>query len=110
VEAPTCNCVAIHSLFSSKGVTAPNPDWDVVGFLVQTELIFARDVTSECDYLVFGRTALQEVVESGIPRHLRTAWILLDYETDEMEMLLAVVQTVKGHHDYMEDEDFQKGI
>ncbi len=55
---------------------------------------------SQREFLVYGRAALEQIVISGQGERLRVARVELDKETNELEFLLAVIQTLRGRHDY----------
>ena len=93
----------IESLFASDGLN-PNPESDPRPMLHRAEVIFGVDVMTGHQFLVFGKAALQKIVASGTAENLQTVYIGLDQETDELEKLCALVQTIKGYYDY-EGED-----
>ena len=93
--------ISIDGLFDKTGI-GPNTDTDPpVGQVIkEAELIFGRDVMSERLFLVYGADALKEILDKREARDMTEIIIELDQETGELERLCALVQTIKGHHDY----------
>jgi hypothetical protein len=68
-------------------------------------VIFGVDVMTEHQFLVYGRDVLKEIMDTGKGRSLRVLRIGLDQETEELEKLLALVELVRGRHDYQSYEE-----
>ena len=67
------------------------------------DLIFGFDISREVDVLMYGRQALQAVIESGKRRPFRVLRIEYDQRNgDQLEYLLAAIRVLKGRHDYEE--------
>ncbi len=93
--------IPINALFDESGVR-PNPSGvDYRPMLHQAEVIFGVDHMSGRQFLVYGRALLESIVESGVTRSLYTLRIGIDQETKELEQLLALMQVIKGKHDYV---------
>ena len=65
-------------------------------------MILAVDVMTQGEALVYGREALEQIAEGDASSELLVLRIAIDAETDELERLIALVQTIKGHHDYQQ--------
>jgi hypothetical protein len=68
--------------------------------LAIADLIFGVDLKSGKQSLVFGRSALEELVRAGKSDILRVVNVGIDQETVELEKLASLVQDIKGYHDY----------
>jgi hypothetical protein len=90
--------IPIDALFDEG--TGPNLSADPRGELRDAEVIRGVDWTTQNEFLVFGRDTMERIVRSGAPEPCRVLQIGLDQDTDELEKLLALVQVVKGRHDY----------
>lgn len=90
----------IHALFDVDGVR-PNPHFDTRRDFAAADVIFGRDVMSGRYFLVYGRAALERVLDGTGPTTLKTMVIELDQRDEaELKSLLSVVRTTKGQHDY----------
>lgn len=92
--------VPIHAIYG-RDISEPNRNPDYRPWLLAADLILGRDVGSGHEFLVYGRPALEEVSRSGRPRPFRIAVVEVDMETDELELLLALVEVLRGRHDYL---------
>lgn len=92
--------VPIDALFD-EGV-GPNlsGEHDPRESLATADVILGVDVMTEREFLVYGRDALEDVTEGGEPRPMVVLRVGLDQETDELEKLIALVQTTRGRNDY----------
>jgi hypothetical protein len=68
--------------------------------LRDADVILGMDVMSRSVFLIYGQDVLEDLARTGEARHLRVLRIGLDQETEELERLVALVETVKGRHDY----------
>jgi hypothetical protein len=68
--------------------------------LFQADVVLGVDEETGYEFLVFGRHLLQDCVDLNQSVDVLKVPIL--QVTDELEMLLAVLNVVKGHHDYQE--------
>jgi hypothetical protein len=68
--------------------------------LREADVIIGVDVTSGHQFPVYGRAAFERIARTGQTEWLRITLVPLNQETGDLERLLAVVQAVKGHHDY----------
>jgi hypothetical protein len=91
--------IPIAALFGHG--TEPNPNVDVREMVDEADVVLALDVMTQGEHLVFGRGVLAELAVSGEERELCVLIISLDQDTDELANLSALVETVKGHHDYL---------
>ena len=92
--------VSIDALFASDEYS-PNIEIDAAGVLGRSQVILGRDTMTERQFLVYGRGALESVVASGEPQALDVLTVELDEQTLELEKLIALVEVVKGHTDYV---------
>lgn len=90
--------VPIAAIFDASGASF-NPSADYRQQLSDAEVILGVDVMSQKETIVFGLQLLEEIAANGT-RPIRVLRVALDFETDEMEHLLALVFVMKGHHDY----------
>ena len=91
--------VPIHAILD-ESETGPNPSFDARQALHDAEVILGVDVMSEREFLVYGSETLRLIVANKRPADCRVLRIGIDQESDELERLLAIVQVVKGKHDY----------
>jgi hypothetical protein len=91
--------VPIHALFGAHGME-PNPDADPEPMLQSADLITGVDIMSGQEFLVYGRRTLERIADgtAGDPVHVLR--VGLDQDTDELEKLVVLVESVKGRHDY----------
>jgi len=68
--------------------------------LVDADLIFGIDEFSGKQSIVYGRMLLEELVRCGQCNILGVLNIGVDRETLDLEKLAAIVQEIKGYHDY----------
>ena len=90
--------VTLESLFASDGIN-PNEDIDASDLLAEADVIVARDVMSLHETLVYGRDTVERIA-AGEELPAQLLKVDIDFETDDLEKLLALVQVAKGHHDY----------
>ena len=65
------------------------------------EVIIGIDRVTQKEFLIYGRERLQEISRTAEARGVNFLQIEFDQRTDDLEKLLALVQFVKGRHDYM---------
>jgi hypothetical protein len=95
----TTDYVPIHALFDTSGIE-PNWEDDPRPMLRSADLIFGVDIMSGRQFLVFGRERLERMVRTRKAERCRVLRIGIDQETDELERLVALVQVMRGQHDY----------
>jgi hypothetical protein len=66
----------------------------------EADVILGADVRSGCQFLLYGRNALEEDACADSARPLRVFYVSLDRTSDELASLVALVQSIKGRHDY----------
>jgi len=96
--------IPIHAIYG-KNISEPNLSPDYRPTLLAADLIFGRDVDSGHEFLVYGRAALERVRENGRPDKFRIVVVEVDMETDELELLLALVEVLRGRNDYLSWDD-----
>lgn len=94
-DANLPDVVPIAALFDDQ--LGPNLSADPRHALQAAQVILGVDVMSGRQFVLYGRERLGE---SRTPSPVRMLRIAVDQETDELEKLLALVQTIKGKHDY----------
>jgi len=93
--------IPIHALFAEDNIN-PNEEWEIDPrqLVDSADVVLAVDVMTGNKALVYGRSALEEIAQSGKGRKLEVLEVELDMETDELERLLALMRVMKGHDDY----------
>lgn len=92
--------IPIHAIFG-QDVSEANLNHDHRPKLMAADLIFGRDVDSRHEFLVYGRPILEAVQRAGRPGHFRLVVVEVDMETEELEMLIALVRVLRGRDDYL---------
>jgi hypothetical protein len=100
--------IPIHALFAVDDIN-PNPEWNPGPTLRGADLIFGVDVMSRKRYLVYGRHTLERIAKTRTREYCNVLRIELDSATDELERLCALVQVVKGRHDYQDSQNAKAG-
>jgi hypothetical protein len=95
--------IPINALFG-EGM-APNLSADYDQFILAADVVFGVDVMSEREFLVFGRKALRDVLESDQLKGLKVFRVALDQDTEELEKLFALIRELRGsdHHERGEE-------
>jgi hypothetical protein len=104
-------CIGIRDLVSEHPDIIPiedligegrdrKADDDYRQLLAAADLIFGVDVLHGQQLILFGRSALEELVATGHGNILGIFNVGLDLETTEIEKLVTLVEDIKGHHDY----------
>jgi hypothetical protein len=104
-KSPT---IPINALFAADDIN-PNPEWDPRPVVYSADLIFGVDVMSRKQFLVYGQHTLRRIMETGESERCRVLRIELDRETEELARLCAVIQVVKGRHDYQGSPNARAG-
>jgi thymidine kinase len=93
--------ISIHALFAADSIK-PNESLNVHPreLMASADVILGVDVISQDEALFFGRRTLEQVAAGTESREVSVLKVELDMDTDEVERLAALVQVVKGHHDY----------
>lgn len=94
-EAPVAS---VHALFDEDGIK-PNPREDVVETLWDAEIITAVDHMTQRETVLFGRKLIARIRRSDQPRWVNVLRIGLDFDTEELTQLKAIVKAVKGRCD-----------
>jgi hypothetical protein len=90
--------IPIEALFDES--LGPNLSSDPRLALHKANVIIGVDVMNQREFLVYGRNTLKRIVASGVAELVPVLRIGLDQDSDELEKLLALVQIIKGQHDY----------
>ena len=98
MNVPNFLVIPIDAMFD-EGV-GPTSEYKGLSTIAEVEMIFGRDVMTGNLFVVYGRELLSEIAGSGVARSSTGVIIELDQKTKELEKLLALVQALKGKHDY----------
>jgi hypothetical protein len=98
--------VPINALFDASGNGVNHDaDFDPVDLVNAAEVILGVNIKDEREFLLYGREHLDRIVDSGEAERLNVLRIELDQESDDLERAIALMQTVKGKHDYEGGEE-----
>ena len=92
--------IPIEALFQDPPAPGRADEVDPRDSLADADVILAVDRTSEREVLVFGKQALEEIRDRDKPLHRFVLRVLLDIESADLAKLLALVEHVRGRHDY----------
>ena len=95
---PEAPIASVHALFDENGIK-PNPSEDIVETLWDAEIITAVDHMTQRETILFGRKLVEQIRRSDQPRWVNVLRIGLDFDTDELDDLKAIVRAVKGRCD-----------
>ncbi len=91
-----------HPLADFVGPIGPgqiDPNTTMLPKLREANIVIGRDVVSGKEFVVYGRDVLTEIAHGGSPEQ-RPLCIEIDPETNELDVLLAMVRVAKGRDDY----------
>jgi hypothetical protein len=91
--------VPIAAFFDSSGVR-PNKSPDYRPRLAAAQIILGVDRTSGNEFLLYGRELLERIARGTEAVPAAVLRIEMDQETDDLERATALVELVKGRHDY----------
>jgi hypothetical protein len=91
--------VPLEAFFDLNGV-GPNRSHDPKPELIAAEIILGVDVMTQNEFLVYGRERLGQILMGNEDVEVTVLRIGVDQETEELEKLTAMVEVVKGRHDY----------
>lgn len=91
--------IPFHALYAADGKTLNTEAFDARNIITNADIIFAVDVMTDHMLLVYGRDALQRIASGGESEILSILKIAIDEETDELQALLKLLETVKGRHE-----------
>jgi hypothetical protein len=92
--------VAIHALVDEEGRLNRSADFDPWDLIESAGVILGVNVSDGHEFLVYGRDLLESVARGGEEREVRVLRVELDQETDELDMLVAIIESIRGRHDY----------
>lgn len=93
------SAIGINSLFAETSPRAVPTD-EARELIEEAQLILGVDVMSRHEFVVFGRALLQRVADENATEEFSLVRIEIDQETEELELLTALVEVVKGFHEY----------
>jgi hypothetical protein len=91
--------IPINALFDETR-TKPNLAADPRRMLHKADIVFGVDIMSGREFLVYGRETLQRIVQTNTTEECTVIKIGIDQETEELELLAALMRVVKGRDDY----------
>jgi hypothetical protein len=94
--------ISIHALLASDGAT-PNVQlgFDARQIILAADVILGMDVMTRGTFIVYGREFLKEQSEGGgDPQIAAIVKVELDQDSHELPILLALVESVKGRHEF----------
>lgn len=96
--------ISVHALLATDGA-GPNvqPDFDARQIIQAADVILGVDVMTRGTFIVYGREFLkvQSEGEGGkAPQIAAIVKVELDQDSDELANLLALVESVKGRHEF----------
>jgi hypothetical protein len=94
--------IPIQALFAEDG-WSPNRAVDYRPRLGAADVIIGVDVMTRTEFLVYGRAAVEDLARTGGPIPENVEVVALDRETAELDQLCALVETLKGYHDFTPD-------
>ncbi len=98
--------ISIDALLAADGL-GPNvqPDFDGRQIIQAADVILGMDVMTRGTFIVYGREFLNEL-SSGArdPQIAAIVKVELDQDSDELDKLLALVESVKGRHEFKRAE------
>jgi hypothetical protein len=92
--------IPIDALFAPGSVQPNFDNNDPRPAVHRADIIFGVDVVSEREFLVYGKETLDRILSTGKAENCAVLKVELDQNTDDLEKLIALVQVVKGRHDY----------
>lgn len=90
--------VPVEAFFSEDGDCQSAAEYRRL--LEVADLIFAVDVTSGEQSVIFGRVPLENLARTGRSDILGVINVGLDQESTDIEKLATLVKDIKGHHEY----------
>ena len=98
--------VPLEAFFSADGIHKPNPEHpELLERLRSAEVVISYDIMTERESIMFGLELLREIASGHDAKQVELLRIGIDQETDELEKLAALIQVVKGRHDYESSEE-----
>jgi hypothetical protein len=95
--------VSLEALFAPNSFDANlDADFHPGDLVASADVILAVDIDTNREFLVYGRELLAQIAESDTSLHAAVLRVDLDMhsKTDDLERLVALVQVVKGRHEY----------
>ncbi len=69
--------------------------------LAAADVVIGRDNMTGRDFPLYGRDLAERIRATGRGQWARVLHVGLDQDTDELEQVLAVIEAIKGRHDYV---------
>ena len=94
--------ISVHALLAADGA-GPNvqPDFDAREIVRAADVILGMDVMTRGTFIVYGREFLNELSNgTRDPQIAAIVKVELDQDSDELASLLALVEEVKGRHEF----------
>jgi len=100
--------VPLEALFDEDG-SCPNENagFDVRQVLNTAKVILGRDVMTGREFILFGRETVERVASGQEPEGAELLVVSLDDDerSNDLQRILALVEAIKGHHDYRRASD-----
>ena len=93
---------SIHALLAADGA-GPNvqPEFDARRLVEAADVILGMDVMTRGTFIVYGREFLGELSDGRRdPQIAAIVKVELDQDSDELDHLLALVESIKGRHEF----------
>jgi hypothetical protein len=94
--------IPINALFDLEGAR-PNEHahFDVRKTLKAADVILGRDVMTGHEFILYGRDAVERIAASADDSEDAGVIVIsLDQESDDLNRIIALVELIKGRHDY----------
>jgi hypothetical protein len=97
--------VAIDALFDVPG-TGQNRDakFDPTDLINAADVILGVSRENGHEFLMYGRELLERIANTGMEAPENVLRIEMDQESDDLEKLAALIEVLKGRHDYDTDD------
>ena len=94
--------ISLNDLLAAESREAGAESPDPRELLRSAEVILGQDITSGRQFIVYGRETVEEIAagQSGAARHVAIVAVELEHQTDDLNKLLALVESLKGYRDY----------
>lgn len=93
--------VPIHALLGDGATLNTTMMFDPADIVREAEVIIGIDVMSHYHHLIFGRDLMEATARGNSEQFPKTLRIELDHDTEELKMAIALVQTIKGYHEFL---------
>ena len=92
---------AVHTLLDDRSGFNQSAPFDAEEFLGAADVVYARDVSTGARVLLFGRDLAARAGAGEAVGPYRTATVVLDFGSGELELMLSALDLLKGRHEYV---------